>query len=105
MLTSVLDQFSKWFLHHQSFAAYIEPLIQVVKPAWRAGFFRAQIVDVYALSGQFLSVTLKPNKQWRAHIAGQHISLTLELTGVCLPVYLRLLAAPRNTKQPDCCEF
>jgi len=74
MLTSVLDQFSKWFLHHQSFAAYIEPLIQVVKPAWRAGFFRAQIVDVHALSGQFLSVTLKPNKQWRAHIAGQHIS-------------------------------
>lgn len=98
MLTSVLDQFSKWFLHHQSFAAYIEPLIQVVKPAWRAGFFRAQIVDVHALSSQFLSVTLKPNKQWRAHIAGQHISLTLELNGRLLTRVFTLACSPVQYK-------
>ncbi|MGE6809519.1 flavin reductase family protein [Pseudoalteromonas sp. Q18-MNA-CIBAN-0097] len=81
MITQILDQFSKWFLHHQSFASYIEPIMQVFKPAWRAGQYRAQVVDAVSLNGSFLSVQLKPSKQWPKHTAGQHISLTLEING------------------------
>jgi ferredoxin-NADP reductase len=81
MIIKVLNQFSKWFLHHQSFAGYIEPIMQVFKPAWRAGQFRAQVVNTVVLDGGFLSVQLKPSKQWRAHTSGQHISLTLEING------------------------
>ena len=80
-MTQVLNQFSKWFLHHQSFAGYIEPIMQVFKPAWRAGQFRAQVVSTAVLDGGFLSVQLKPSKQWQTHTSGQHISLTLEING------------------------
>lgn len=81
MMTQVLNQFSKWFLHHQTFAGYVEPIMQVFKPAWRAGQYRAQVVDVKTLHGSFLSVQIKPTKHWPVHIAGQHVSLTVEING------------------------
>lgn len=98
MLTPVLDQFSKWFLHHQSFAAYIEPIMQVFKPAWRADLFRAKVVDVQALSGRFLSISLKPSKKWPIHIAGQHISLTVEANGRLLTRVFTLACSPAQYK-------
>lgn len=81
MFTQALNQFSTWFLHHQTFAGYIEPIMQVFKPAWRAGQFRAQLMSSESLNGEFLSLQLKPSKQWPAHTAGQHVSLTIEMNG------------------------
>ena len=81
ILTQVLDQFSKWFLHHQSFAGYMEPVMQAFKPAWRAGMFRAQVINVQELNGDYLSIQLKPSRKWPVHKAGQHISLTVEING------------------------
>lgn len=94
MFIKALNQFSKLFLHHQSFAAYIEPIMQVFKPAWRAGFFSAKVIAVSPCSHDFLSVTLKPSKQWRSHIAGQHISLTVEVNGRLLTRVFTLASSP-----------
>lgn len=98
MITKVLDQFSKWFLHHQSFAGYIEPIMQTFKPAWRAGLFRAQVKQVALLNGDFLSVTLKPQKLWRAHRAGQHISLTVEINGRLLTRIFTVASSAQDYK-------
>ena len=98
MITKVLDQFSKWFLHHQSFAAYIEPIMQMVKPAWRAGLYRAKIEELTQHNGDFLSITLKPTQHWQAHNAGQHISLTVEINGRLLTRVFTVASSPEQFK-------
>ncbi|MCK8116553.1 FAD-binding oxidoreductase [Pseudoalteromonas sp. Angola-30] len=99
MITKVLDQFSKWFLHHQSFAGYIEPIMQMVKPAWRAGLYRAKIEELTQHNGDFLSITLKPTQHWQAHIAGQHISLTVEINGRLLTRVFTVASSPEQFKK------
>jgi len=99
MMTQVLNQFSKWFLHHQSFAGYIEPIMQTFKPAWRANLFRAQVAEINELNGSFLSVLLKPSKHWQAHTAGQHISLTVEINGRLLTRVFTLASSPEQFKK------
>ena len=98
MFTQALDQFSKWFLHHQSFAGYIEPIMQVFKPAWRAGQFRAQVIHTESHKGEYLSIQLKPSKQWPVHIAGQHISLTVEINGRLLTRVFTIVSSAQQFK-------
>lgn len=99
LFTPVLNQFSMWFLHHQSFAGYIEPIMQMFKPEWRAGQFRAQIIKATILSGEFLNVQIKPSKQWHGHIAGQHISLTVEINGRLLTRVFTVASSPQYFKK------
>ncbi len=96
MMTQVVNQFSKWFLHHQTFAGYVEPVMQVFKPAWRAGQFRAQVLHTKILSGDFLQVQLKPSKDWPVHIAGQHVSLTVEIDGRLLTRVFTVASSPQH---------
>ena len=56
-------------------------LVQQVKPAWRDGYYRAQVEAVRNLSSDMLEVILTPEKAWPSHIAGQHIALTIEVNG------------------------
>jgi ferredoxin-NADP reductase len=81
MLTPILNKFSQWFLHHESFAGYIEPVMQLIKPAWRAGYFRAQVRGIQNHSNHYLALILKPQKNWPTFTTGQHISLTVEIDG------------------------
>lgn len=98
-MTQVLNQFSKWFLHHQTFAGYVEPVMQVFKPAWRAGQFRAQVLHTKVLSGDFLQVKIKPNKDWPEHVAGQHVSLTVEINGRLLTRVFTISSSPKYFKK------
>lgn len=95
-MTQVLNQFSKWFLHHQTFAGYVEPVMQVFKPAWCAGQFRAQVLHTKILSGDFLQVQIKPNKDWPVHIAGQHVSLMVEIDGRLLTRVFTVASSPQH---------
>ncbi|WP_341206626.1 iron-sulfur cluster-binding domain-containing protein [uncultured Psychrosphaera sp.] len=99
MMTQALNQFSKWFLHHQTFAGYVEPIMQVFKPAWRAGQFRAQVVSVKALTGRFLSVLIKPTDNWPVHVAGQHVSLTVEINGRLLTRVFTVASSPQDLEK------
>lgn len=98
MITKVLDQFSKWFLHHQTFAGYIEPIMQMVKPAWRAGLYRAKIEELTQHNGDFLGITLKPTQHWQAHTAGQHVNLTVEINGRLLTRVFTIASSPAYFK-------
>ena len=99
MITQALNQFSKWFLHHQTFSGYVEPIMQVFKPAWRSGMFRAQVTDTKVYDGGFLSVKLKPSKQWPSHVAGQHISLTVEINGRLLTRVFTIASSVKQYKK------
>ena len=99
MLTQALDQFSKWFLHHQSFAGYIEPIMQAFKPAWRAGLFRAKVIHTESHNGDYLSIQLKPSKQWPIHTAGQHVRLTVEINGRLLTRVFTIASSAQQFKK------
>ncbi len=79
--TSWMNKLSRLVFHHQSIKGYLEPVIQVFKPAWRDGAFRAKVIAVSELSEQVLAVELKPEAKWPLHLAGQHILLTVENNG------------------------
>lgn len=80
-MKGLLDKFTHRFFHFASWQGYWEVLIQLVKPAWREGYFRAQLISIRNLNHDALEVILKPEKRWPKHIAGQHIALTIELNG------------------------
>ncbi|CCQ11014.1 Flavodoxin reductases (ferredoxin-NADPH reductases) family 1 [Pseudoalteromonas luteoviolacea B = ATCC 29581] len=75
------DRITKWLFHHETAAGYWEPLIQLVKPAWRAGFYRAKVVSIESVHADYLELWLEPEAAWPNHVAGQHIELTVELDG------------------------
>jgi ferredoxin-NADP reductase len=80
-LKLLLDNLAHRFLHHGSWRGYWEVLMQQFRPAWRDGYFRAQIEAVRNLRSDMLEVILKPEKAWPSHIAGQHVALTIEVNG------------------------
>ena len=80
-VTNVLNWFSRQFLHHQNMAGYLEPVIQLLKPSWRSGYYRAEVLAVTPLGENTLALELKAQSRWPIHLAGQHIELTCEING------------------------
>lgn len=96
MLSTTLNKLSIWFSHHSAFSGYFEPVIQRVKPAWRQGLYRAQVLNVTKAIGDFVHITLQPQHQWKAHKAGQHIELTVELNGRLLTRIFTIASSPQQ---------
>lgn len=96
MLSTTLNKLSLWFSHHSAFSGYFEPVIQRVKPAWRQGLYRAQVLNVTKTIGSFVHITLQPQHQWKAHKAGQHIELTAELNGRLLTRIFTIASSPEQ---------
>lgn len=96
MLSTTLNKLSVWFSHHSAFSGYFEPVIQRVKPAWRQGLYRAQVLNVTKAIGDFVHITLQPQHQWKAHKAGQHIELTVELNGRLLTRIFTIASSARQ---------
>lgn len=77
----MIDTMTKWFLHHQQLAGYLEPIMQRFKPAWRAGFYRAEVACIEPINEKYLELWLAPESTWPIHKAGQHLELTVEMNG------------------------
>ncbi|WP_371185854.1 flavin reductase family protein [Thalassotalea maritima] len=85
---------SQQFLHHASFGAYLEPVVQTIKPAWRAGFYRARVVGVDSLVANTVALSLQVDRSWPVHKAGQHIELTLEINGKLVTRVFTIASSP-----------
>ncbi|QDP00200.1 flavin reductase family protein [Thalassotalea sp. PS06] len=55
--------------------------MQLFKPAWRSGYYRARVLTVSNIGADTLSLALQPGSDWPVHQAGQHIELTMEVNG------------------------
>jgi ferredoxin-NADP reductase len=73
--------FSKQFFHHSSMAGYFEPVIQLFKPSWREGYYRAKVLSVTLIANKTVALELKTESRWPTHQAGQHIELTIDING------------------------
>jgi len=63
-----------------SLLSYLEPLIRLLQPTFRAHLSHAAVVD-YRQQGNFLLLTLKPGQRWQGFVPGQHLQLMLEIAG------------------------
>lgn len=96
MLNNSLSWFSKTLLHHSSIGAYLEPIIQLFKPNWREGYYRAQVVSIEQLVADSIALNLKVETSWPLHKAGQHIELTLELNGKLITRVFTIASSPNE---------
>ncbi|WP_371374764.1 flavin reductase family protein [Thalassotalea aquiviva] len=97
-MKKTLNWVSQNLLHHSSWGAYFEPLIQVFKPAWREGYYRATVVAIEELMENTIALTLAVEKSWPIHQAGQHIELTLQLNGRLITRVFTIASSPQQAK-------
>ena len=93
---ALANWFSRQFLHHQSFVGYLEPVVQLVKPSWRSGYYRAKVLALIAVSENTLALELKTEANWPIHSAGQHIELTFEINGALKTRLFTIASSPNQ---------
>ncbi|MCG7532850.1 FAD-binding oxidoreductase [Psychrobium sp. MM17-31] len=99
MLSRTINKLSQWFLHHQSLAAYFEPVVQKWLPAWRSDTYRAQVIEVDHSRANCSLLTLSVPRTWPIHRAGQHIQLTIEANGRLLNRTFTVAISPNEAKK------
>lgn len=95
MFKTFSHQLARAFFHYPSFGAYLEPVIQMVKPNWRADSFRARVESCKTVGEEVLALTLSVTKTWPSHKPGQHIQLTTEINGVLVTRPYTLASSPK----------
>jgi ferredoxin-NADP reductase len=67
-------------LVQSSVRSYLEPLIRLFRPHYRAGAIAAKVIKLKKLSG-YVWLTLKPNASFAGFVPGQHVDLSVEIDG------------------------
>ncbi|NVK37333.1 MAG: ferredoxin reductase [Gammaproteobacteria bacterium] len=100
-MASTLSQAGKawsWFIgsltNHKSMAAYFEPIIQGVLPAWRSDKIRTQVREIRYENADMFTLVLKPSKQWQGFSAGQYIELTVQKDGAWISRFFSISSSP-----------
>ena len=98
----LINRFFQWgsqnMLHHDSLSGYFEPVIQLIKPNWRSGLYRAQVRSVSLLLENVVAINLRIGDTWPTHKAGQHIELTLEISGKLVTRVFTIASSPDLAK-------
>jgi len=68
-------------------------------PAWRSDSYRGKVIDVEHGDSNYSLVTLKLQRGWPVHTAGQHIQLTIENNGRLLTRTFTVASSPDLYKQ------
>jgi ferredoxin-NADP reductase len=56
--------------------------LEMINPTWSVREVRAEIVDVRRSALGSATLLLRPNRNWRGFLAGQHVALTVEIDAV-----------------------
>lgn len=79
MLKRIIYQLNQ-LLWRQAPGFYLEPLLQLVRPSFMAGFYRAKILRLSNEAG-CLRLKLQVERGFPAFVPGQHVQLRLQLGG------------------------
>lgn len=66
-----------------SVASYLEPVIRLLRPGYRAGLIQARLLSVRR-QADYLQLQLKPAAGFHGFVPGQHLLLSVELDGVLM---------------------
>lgn len=81
-MKSVLSrQFTESMLVQPSVRSYLEPLIRLMLPHYRAGITAAKVLKIKRQAG-YVWLTIKPDAGFKGFIPGQHVELSCEINGI-----------------------
>lgn len=79
-LRPLWQQLCRILLVQPSMQSYLEPLLRLWQPGYRAGWYRVQWLSAER-QGQFLLLRFKPCRRWTGFLPGQHLTLMVEING------------------------
>lgn len=79
-LRPLWQQLCRILLVQPSMQSYLEPLLRLWQPGYRAGWYRVQWLSAQR-QGQFLLLRFKPSRRWTGFLPGQHLTLMVEMNG------------------------
>ncbi len=101
--TRKLQVFWTWLAmiltNKESFAAYIESVIQLIKPEWRYKTLAAEVISTQKENKNIYTLTLKPKSKWSTFIPGQFVLLSAEINGRMLTRTFSISSAPRDFQE------
>tara|TARA_R110001592_G_scaffold288331_4_gene557355 strand:+ start:13266 stop:14429 length:1164 start_codon:yes stop_codon:yes gene_type:complete len=83
----------------ESFAAYIESVIQLFKPEWRHQKMAAKVISRHVENSNIYTLTLKPGSKWSNFLPGQFVLLSAEINGRMLTRAFSISSAPRDFQE------
>tara|TARA_R110002072_G_scaffold90500_8_gene202511 strand:- start:16261 stop:17424 length:1164 start_codon:yes stop_codon:yes gene_type:complete len=90
---------SRSLTNKESFAAYIESIIQLFKPEWRYQKLAAKVISSQRENTNIYTLTLKPDNKWPNFQPGQFILLSAEINGRMLTRTFSISSAPRDFQE------
>ncbi|EAT11937.1 hypothetical protein HF888_11165 [Bermanella marisrubri] len=100
---------SQWFARslttHNSFAAFFEPLIQWIKPNWRADRCYTRVVSVRYESSDMYTLQLKPLQSFSHEFAGQYVELIIQKDGAWVSRYFTISSSPEFFRETGTIEL
>jgi ferredoxin-NADP reductase len=60
----------------------VDRYVELVRPSWSSTHVRARVVRVERTTPRTVTLTLRPNGNWRGFVAGQYTQLSVEIDGV-----------------------
>jgi len=81
MKSVLMRRFNQSLLVQPSVRSYLEPLIRLFMPQYRAGAIAAKVIGLKKQAGYVL-LCLKPSSKFLGFTPGQHVDLSIEINGV-----------------------
>jgi ferredoxin-NADP reductase len=60
----------------------VDRYLELIRPSWSLREARAEIVEIRRQTADSVTLTLRPNENWRGFATGQFVRLTVEIDGV-----------------------
>src|SRR2546426_7628614 len=60
----------------------VDRYLELIRPSWSLREIRAQVIEVRRQTADSVTLTLRPNENWKGFGTGQFVRLTVEIDGV-----------------------
>jgi len=100
-----IDRFFSLLNLNSSIKAYFEPLIQQIKPSYRADAYAAKVISLTHISVNTFTLTLKPSSAWGLFKAGDHVPVHVIKDGAYFTRYFTIASSPQFFKQTGLIEL
>lgn len=80
----------------RSSGRYFEYVLEAIDPMWSLEFNKARIVGLRTETNETKTLILKPSSRWSGFLAGQHISLSIEINGAWQTRVFTIASSPNH---------
>ena len=95
---SIMPTFARILTNTGSFSAYIEPIVQLIRPKWKSSTISAKVTSVRYENSTIYTLTIRPHKSWNTFKAGQYVQLSAEKNGALITRTFSISSGPSAFK-------